>query len=218
MDGAQRVSKVEKPYLFQVNKKAVTKRNTLLIPRGVELEEWRSLGRQINVISDSSSWWLGDWLIYGQNEYPNRYKQAIEETSLDYQTLRNYSWVARRFAPERRRSNLSFQHHAEVASRPQEEQDKWLEEAEHHGWSRNKLRRMIRESRTSDQEKIDTINIRMNLDLKQKKRWEEAAERQDKDLVTWIVSVLEEAVEPLAAPEQMEPVTATAGPPPITTH
>lgn len=217
MNGTQRVSKSEKPYLFQVDRKAVTRRNTLLIPRGVELEEWRSLGRQINVISDSSSWWLGDWLIYGQNEYPNRYKQAIEDTSLDYQTLRNYSWVARRFSPERRRSSLSFQHHAEVASRPQEEQEKWLAEAEQHGWSRNKLRRMIRESRTSNSEGIGTINIRMSLDLKQKKLWEEAAERQDKDLVTWIVSVLEEAVEPLAASEQIEPGAATAIPHPITT-
>ncbi|WP_026127251.1 LmbU family transcriptional regulator [Nocardiopsis xinjiangensis] len=188
----------------------------MIIPRGVEIEEWRRLGRQINVISDSSSWWLGDWLLYGQNEYPNRYKKAIEETSLDYQTLRNYSWVARRFPPEYRRSTLSFQHHAEVASRPQEEQEKWLDKAEQYGWSRNKLRRMIRESRTSEASDISTINIKMNLDLKQKKRWEEAAERQDKDLVSWIISVLEEAVEPISMSEHLESASATAGPPSIT--
>lgn len=212
MSNIQKDKQNEKDYLFQVNRKAVTKRNTLLIPRGVEIEEWRSLGRQINVISDSSSWWLGDWLIYGQAEYPNRYKQAIEETSLDYQTLRNYAWVARRFCPERRRSALSFQHHAEVASRPAEEQERWLSQAEQHSWSRNKLRQAMREARNLESGTPSTINIQMNLDLHQKKRWEEAAGRQDKDLVSWIISVLEEAVDPLPDTERLSPRALTPDP------
>ena len=41
---------------------------------------------------------------------------------LDYQTLRNYAWVARRFAMSRRRDTLSFGHHAEVPALPEPEQ------------------------------------------------------------------------------------------------
>lgn len=35
--------------------------------------------------------------MYGQAAYTGRYRDAIEQASLDYQTLRNYAWVARRF-------------------------------------------------------------------------------------------------------------------------
>src|SRR4051794_9657427 len=96
---------------LSVDGRAMTKRTTLAIPQGMPIGAWRNLGRQIFVISDSSAWWLGDWLIYGQSEYPDRYKHAIAETNLDYQTLRNYAWVARRFVPGRRREKVSFQHH-----------------------------------------------------------------------------------------------------------
>jgi hypothetical protein len=154
---------------------------------------WRNLGRQIFVISDSSGWWLGDWLIYGQAEYPDRYKHAIVETSLDYQTLRNYAWVARRFAPNRRRERLSFQHHAEVASLSESEQDAWLARAEEHGWSRNELRRQIQGRRELNRGAAEVVQIQMNLVVDQKQRWQEAAERAEKDLLGWIVSILDHA-------------------------
>lgn len=40
---------------------------------------------------------LGDWLAYGQAVYANRHRTAVERTSLNYQALRNYAWVARQF-------------------------------------------------------------------------------------------------------------------------
>jgi hypothetical protein len=179
-------------------KTATTGRTSLEIPNGITIEEWRNLGQQIFVICDSSSWWLGDWLIYGEAQYPNRYKQAISETSLDYQTLRNYAWVARRFPPEQRRSKVSFQHHAEVASLPPEERGSWLAAAEESGWSRNELRRRLRANREQKLEReIDDkqTQLRVNLANSRKKRWEEAAENAETDLLTWIVSVLDEAAQ-----------------------
>ncbi|KWT63939.1 hypothetical protein ADL21_00330 [Streptomyces albus subsp. albus] len=155
--------------------------------------EWRNLGRQIHMISDSSAWWLGDWLIFGQSHYPNRYKQAIAETALDYQTLRNYAWVARRFSPERRRAKLSFQHHAEVTSLPEEDQDSWLTQAEMHGWSRNELRRRIRSSRDLGGGEQEVVRIRVDLMEQQRERWQKAAEHADQDLLAWMVSILDGA-------------------------
>jgi hypothetical protein len=154
---------------------------------------WRNLGRQIHVISDSSAWWLGDWLIYGQSAYPNRYKHAVAETELDYQTLRNYAWVARRFTPHRRRASLSFQHHAEVASLPPDEQDSWLAQAEKHEWSRNEFRRQIQARRSLPKSNDEVVHLQMNLVAEQKQRWQEAAERAEKDLLSWIVVILDNA-------------------------
>jgi hypothetical protein len=173
--------------------RAMTKRTTLSIPQGMPIGAWRNLGRQIFVIADSSGWWLGDWLIYGQAAYPNRYKHAIAETSLDYQTLRNYAWVARRFTPDRRRERLSFQHHAEVASLPVPEQDQWLTRADHHGWSRNQLRRQIHSSRSGADPTQEALHIQMSIVADQKQRWQDAAERAEKDLLGWMVSILDHA-------------------------
>ena len=70
-----------------------------------------------------AAWCLGDWLVFGEQAYAGRYRQAIERTSLDYQTLGNYAWVAKRFSLSRRRDELSFGHHSEVAALPEPEQD-----------------------------------------------------------------------------------------------
>jgi hypothetical protein len=93
-------------------------------------------GRPGRCVASSSAWCLGDWLNYGQSAYPGRYQDAIEGTSLDYQTLRNYAWVARRFSLSRRRDRISFGQHAEVAALPEPEQDFWLRKAEELCWSR----------------------------------------------------------------------------------
>src|SRR3954447_1471315 len=64
---------------------------------------WSAIGARIARHSSATTWWLGDWLIYGQAKYGRHYKEAIAATGLDYQTLRNYAMVARRFEMSRRR-------------------------------------------------------------------------------------------------------------------
>lgn len=175
----------------------MTRRTGLALPPDIPLDEWSRIGRQIFVVHESSSWWLGDWLIYGQSQYPDRYKRAIAETSLDYQTLRNYAWVARRFSISRRRESLSFQHHAELASLPESEQDEWLDRAEKFAWSRNGLRNRLKASRNSgqngDKTTHDRLNIQMNVLPDRKERWQEAAASTEQDLLSWILSILDEA-------------------------
>src|SRR4051794_1179444 len=105
--------------------KAMTRRTSLAFPAPLAMADWLAIGEELFVINDASAWWLGDWLVYGQSRYPDRYKRAVEETSLHYKTLRNYSWVARKFDVSRRHDGLSFQHHAEVAGLSAEQQDAW---------------------------------------------------------------------------------------------
>jgi len=118
----------------------------LELPQQLSFDRWREIGLQLSAVINSSAWCLGDWLVYGEAAYEGRYRKAIEETTLDYQTLRNYAWVVRRFPMSRRQDGLSFAHHAEVAAMPEAEQDYWLRKAKELSWSRNLLRRQVRAS------------------------------------------------------------------------
>jgi hypothetical protein len=185
----------------------------LELPARLSFETWLRIGQQLSAIASSSAWCLGDWLSYGQATYTSRYRDAIEQTSLEYQTLRNYAWVARRFPLSRRRDNLSFGHHAEVAALPEPEQDFWLRKAGSLGWSRNHLRSQIRESlrerqldpatdgpgqldhppseRQPKEAPEQAIEITMppdQLDL-----WHQAAARQHLTIQAWAASVLDRA-------------------------
>lgn len=166
----------------------------LKVPGELSFEEWEKAGAKLARISDSSTWCLGDWLVYGQDKYSERYRQAIAEAGLDYQTLRNYAWIARRFEWSRRRSKLSFQHHAEVAALHETEQDLWLDRAVEGRWSRNELRRQLRQSRqvTSSLETAVTLP-RLPVSSEQVDRWRAAAEMSSSDFDQWVIAVLDDA-------------------------
>ena len=125
-------------------------------------------GRQLSGICSSSAWCLGDWLIYGETAFNGRYRDAIELTSLHYQTLRNYAWVARRFSLSRRRDTLSFGHHTEVAALPESEQEYWLRKAEELAWTvkqlRHEVRTSLRERSTGDNSEVSPASDRSPLD------------------------------------------------------
>ena len=121
----------------------VLSRRGLQLPKGLSFERWLGIGRQLSAVSTSAAWCLGDWVAFGEKAFAGRYRAAIEQTSLDYQTLRNYAWVARRFELSRRRDMLSFGHHAEVAALAGPEQDFWLRKAEEHRWPVKRLRQEV---------------------------------------------------------------------------
>jgi hypothetical protein len=174
----------------------MTRRTGLSLPPTLPLDAWKQIGEELFLILDASVWWQGDWLVYGQDRYPDRYPRALEETGLDYQTLRNYAWVARKFEPSRRRAGLSMQHHAEVASLPEEEQDYWLDRAEEARWSRNMLRRHLQARRLGGGARgHDNATLSMKIDSGQRQRWQDAAERTGHGLINWIAEVLDQAAE-----------------------
>jgi hypothetical protein len=182
------------PQRLALDSLALARRTGLYLPANLPFTTWQRIGAQISTICDSSAWWLGDWLLYGQLQYADRYRKAILETSLDYQTLRNYTWVARRFPMSRRRDKLSFQHHAEVASLPEAQQDLWLDRAEVFGWSRNELRRRLRACRSRDcDQALITVSVRVNVAPDRERRWQEAARQTNCNFEEWMRLVLDEA-------------------------
>jgi hypothetical protein len=116
----------------------------LTLTAEIPYEEWAGIGVTLGRIALSTAWWIGDWLCYGEAVYGEQYAQAVDDLGLNPQTLMNYASVCRRVARRRRRSGLSFSHHAEVASLDPEEQDRWLGRADAEGWSRSELRRALR--------------------------------------------------------------------------
>ena len=172
---------------------------------GIPFDDWLDVGRQISLIASATGWWLGDWLVYGQRTYRERYRAALDATSLDYQTLRNYAWVARRFEKSRRRDCLSFQHHAEVAAMAEPDQDIWLQRAERRGWSRNELRRQLgvaRRRALADGDEA-TIVVRVQVPAPRERRWREAASAANQDLGDWLASAADEAAQAASAPPKI---------------
>jgi hypothetical protein len=173
------------------------RRTGLSIPHGISFDLWRELGCRVAVVANCSAWWLGDWLLYGEQTYGDRYKQAITDTSLSYQTLRNYAWVAREFPMSRRRDTLSFGHHVEVAALPEHEQDMWLARAEQLNWSCNRLRRALQaaklaNSRTSgDRGTSETRAVKVEVPVERHERWQSAAEQKNCSMADWIIETLD---------------------------
>lgn len=112
----------------------------LMIERDLPIDEWAALGDRLGILGRAIQWAIGDWLNYGQIRYGETYSQFAELTGYTEQSLMNMKFVAGRVELSRRRENLSFAHHTEVAGLPPSEQDYWLQCAEVEGWSSKRLR------------------------------------------------------------------------------
>jgi hypothetical protein len=112
----------------------------------LNVSEWIRQGRWLGTVARAGHWWLGDWLRYGNTRYGEGYRAAAEITGYDVQTLMNIVYVVSRFELTRRRQNLSFTHHAELAALPKPEQDEWLDRAERESLSVRALRAGLRQA------------------------------------------------------------------------
>ena len=88
----------------------------LVLPSALTFEEWASIGDKLRGAREAVRWWIGDWLAFGEAAYGERYAQALDNAEWDYQTLRNFVWVARAIPHSQRRASLSWSHHAECAA------------------------------------------------------------------------------------------------------
>lgn len=102
--------------------------------------EWQECGVFIQEAEKSVQFWIGDWLNFGEKAWGKKYQEALEKTGLDYQTLRDYKWVASSVPLSLRNDKLSFHHHREVASLPPLQQTHLLSKAASLFWSLIKLK------------------------------------------------------------------------------
>lgn len=176
----------------------------LQLSADIDFDAWAALGARMAPMTSACAWCLGDWLVFGERAYGQRYKTALEATSLDYQTLRNYAWVARTFPLSRRRDRLSFQHHAEVAALPEPQQELWLMRAERSRWSRNELRRQLRAMRGLERrlDGHEAVVLRVPVTSDREQRWRRAAAARDERLADWLSRAADAAADSVLGPGQ----------------
>ena len=128
-------------------------------------ESYEMLGAYLGRMNRSCSWWIGDWLVFGEGVYGEKFAQAVHATGLAEQTLLNRSSVCRNVARSMRRAALPFSVHAEVASLPAKEQKKWLDRAEKYNWTRAELRAAMKATRVDtpppegDDGEVETVTL-----------------------------------------------------------
>ena len=115
----------------------------LAMPADMTLDGWASIGKKLCRAGHMIQWWLGDWAAFGELHY-GQLKEFSELNELDYGYLRNMAWVSSKVQVSRRRDNLDWSFHQEVAALPEPEQDKWLDTAQVEGFSKSELRSRIR--------------------------------------------------------------------------
>ena len=132
-----------------------------ITPTGIQFnedltfEEWDALGQKLAPIGKSIGFIIGDWINYGEVQYGEMYEDALDRTGIDYGTLRNYAYVARRIQLSLRNDNLGYYIHATVAKlKTDEEKQHWLNMADKHKLSVRRLRKSINFGRLATEEEV----------------------------------------------------------------
>lgn len=132
----------------------------LELPAQFDYERWRETGHFLGRVHRANGFWIGDWYVEGEKRYGHEMAQAVDEIGLSDKTIRNYAWVAERVPLERRREDVTFSHHAEVAALAPAEQDALLEAVASEGLSVAALRKVVRppaERRDAKLEALEAI-------------------------------------------------------------
>lgn len=128
----------------------------LVLPPGLAWNEWVEVGRALAEVARRTehirsrvSWAIGQWLLYGEHAYGEKFAQAASELGLEPHTLQNMQWVVERFGGAPSHPSLGFWHHAEVAALPPEDREAILKVAEAERLSRSQVRELARDARAS---------------------------------------------------------------------
>jgi hypothetical protein len=118
------------------------------------MQDWLTCGRFIYQSSKSIHFVIGDWLAFGEFKWRDSYREAVALTGFKYQTLADDKWVSSRIELSRRRDNLSFEHHKEVAKLPDDQQEELLSYAEDKQLNRDDFRKVVRQQTMQDKPKL----------------------------------------------------------------
>jgi hypothetical protein len=122
---------------------AITKTHLDLGDKELSYDTYEAMGAWLGTVKRSSSWWLGDWLAYGEEHFRETVYQAALATGMAEQTLANCASIARRVPASVRRPDVPFHLHAELAALKPAEQAAWLDRIETEGLTRAQLREEI---------------------------------------------------------------------------
>ncbi len=116
----------------------------LQIDEALTEDDWKSGLSLLQRAEESLRWWVGDWVAFGEKRYGRTYEEIEQITGLSRGSLWNAAYVSGAVEPSRRREDLSWSHHQEVAKLEPEDQMKWLELAESNSMTVPDLRASIK--------------------------------------------------------------------------
>lgn len=150
--------------------------------------------RDLDRSRDTLAWEVGDWIAGHPAGYGDMSRLALD-LDVPVGTLKNRASVARRIDPSRRRDDLSWSHHAEIAGLPLEEGDAVLKEAALYAWSVDRLRSVLRERSAAGRAERENARLRAEIDALR-------AEREGPDHARRVVGETRAEID--AALEQIE--------------
>lgn len=125
---------------------------SLVFKREVSQEEWMTVFKALKTVEGCVQFWIGDCLAYRQQKW-GMYDDIAEETGMDKKTLWEYKNVSENIKPSARAEHLSYTHHREVASLPQEKQEHFLQKAFDENLSVRDLREEIKKEKRNDDQR-----------------------------------------------------------------
>lgn len=112
----------------------------LNIPEEVSYHDWLILGRSLATQKRQLDWFLGDWIAFGRERFPEQIELALADISDDPRNIRLIEKTARTFPPHLRNAALTFEHHAHVADMPVQEALPLLRDASERNLTAKQLR------------------------------------------------------------------------------
>ena len=113
----------------------------------LDIERCEAIARFLGDLHEMSKWCIADLMLQAEARFGEAAYQIAAATKRSPGTLANWCRVASRVPPSRRRGELSFSTHAEVASLALDEQRELLDVAVAQDWSSHDMRDVVRERR-----------------------------------------------------------------------
>ncbi len=111
----------------------------LRLPVDTSTAEYEALGFALGGMHRAVQFAVGDYILDGERLFGQEAYQLQESLGISEEQRRQYVRVSERIPFERRRKELSWAHHREVAAMEPIEQDAWLEKAVLNQWNKNEL-------------------------------------------------------------------------------
>jgi hypothetical protein len=109
------------------------------------IEVWGQITERLIRQHKKLEWAIGDAINFGGRKYGGMYEQWVQQTGLSEHTLSTIAWVAREIPSSRRREDVGWSHHREVAAlKDPVEQDQLLDEIADRGMTRFEVRQEVK--------------------------------------------------------------------------
>jgi hypothetical protein len=145
---------------------------SLDLPDTLPFDDWVSVGRRLCQGQHAINWHIGDWWAFGDHRYGERAKVAAERIfGYEFQSLADMASVSRAFETSRRREQVSFTHHREVASLPAEEADAILSRVVRDGLSTRDVRREVQAIKAANDAPIGSVTAPDPVERKPRPEW-----------------------------------------------